>query len=93
MNQDNTGFVPGQDRMLSGPEFLAKQKQEARREGEGLDAFVTVKVSRELLAILSEHWSVPVRIKIFPPVAPDTHYEMMAMLADAAFLFEKRDVL
>lgn len=46
-----------------------------RKEGEGDDAFVTIRMSRELVAILSSGWSQPVRLLLAPSVSgnPNEH--------------------
>lgn len=50
---------------------------EERKEGESDDAFVTVRVSRELLAMLLNQWSAPVFLMIIQPPPGNDHYEMI----------------
>lgn len=47
------------------------------KEGEGDDAFVTVRVSRELLAMLLNQWSAPALLMIIQPSPGNDHYEMV----------------
>ncbi len=49
------------------------------QEGVGEDAFVTVRVSREMLALLSDGWSPPVRVRIDPLLEDGTTHTMTAM--------------
>lgn len=46
------------------------------QEGEGDDAFVTVQVSRELMAQL-QTWSNPVRIMVIPPIPGEDNHQML----------------
>lgn len=57
-------------------------------EGVGPDAFVTVRVSREMLAILSDGWSPPVRVRISPDASGEATHTMEAMLARTLYRFE-----
>lgn len=40
--------------------------------------FVTVQVSRELLAQMTQGWSPPVQVRIEPPAVAGGHHEMVA---------------